>query len=293
MPRSATLAFPLMLISTVCAAAGGVTGESFDARALPAAFADMQESGDPSLISELRRRLPADMSVVSHGHLLIAARETAHASRRIVAYDAEIRRRQFPHLEARRTLVVLGDDASMLEPLAKTFYPNIVASQIPAFGFYHPEDRLIVSTTADGDAALLHVFMRALVLDDNPDPPHWFLESMATLYASHDESAGRLTPALDASMDLIAPDEDLGHDVFAGICDCAALTAGQQALIRLLLVYLDERGRLADFHAAVREQGRYTTLLQALDAMNLDRDAWKTFAERRVGAWWRSRGEAS
>ena len=36
-----------------------------------------------------------------------------------------------------------------------------------------------------------------------------------------------------------------------------------------------------------------TTLLQALDTMALDRQAWKMFAEQRVRAYWKSRGATS
>lgn len=293
MPRSSTLILSIMLAWAVCAGAGTTAQKSFDVLALPAAFPGTQKAADSAVVSDVRRRLPPSMSVVSHDRFVIAARETAETGRRIVGYEAQIRRRHFPTLEARRMLVILGDDASTLQRLAKALYPANVASGIPSTGFYHAKDRLILTTTADGDAALLRALMRALVLDDNPDAPDWFVEAMATLYESRDESADRLAPALDGRMALIAPDEDLDYDVFAGICDCAALTAEQHALIRLLLVYLDERDRLAALSRAVREQGRYTTLLQALEAMDLDREAWRTFAERRVRAWWKARGETS
>ena len=49
----------------------------------------------------------------------------------------------------------------------------------------------------------------------------------------------------------------------------------------------------AELGAAVKQQGRYTTLLQALDTMALDRQAWKMFAEQRVRAYWKSRGATS
>lgn len=297
MSRSSTLILPIALVWGVCAAAGIGEQKGFDASALPTAISGSREAADAAIVSDMGRRLPPDMSVMPYAHLIIAtsgsAEETKQWGRRIADFDAQIRTRNFPHLETGRMLVVLGNDRSKLQELAMILYPTVTARQIPVSGFYHPKDRLILATTTDGEGALLNALMRALVLDDNPDAPRWFLEATATLYESHAESADRLTPTLDARMALIAPDEDLDYDVFAGICDCAALTAEQQALIRLLLVYLDERNQLAKLYAVVREQGPYTTLLQALEAMELDREAWKEFAEERVRNFWKSGRDTS
>ena len=293
MPRRSTLILPLVLASAVCAAAETATQTGFDVLALPAAFPGMQGDADATVVSSVRSRLRSDMSVALRGRLVIAARDTSETGPRIAGYEARIRSRLFPNLEARRTLVVLAEDTAMLRRLAEALYPSTVDLTVPPFGFYHPEDRLILTTTTDGDAAFLHWLMRALVQEDNPDAPDWFLEAMATLYDRHDGKANRLKPVLDDRMALIAPSEDLDYDIFAGICDCSALTDEQYALIRLLLVYLDERGQLSALNAAVREQGRYTTLLQALEAMDFDARAWKSFAQRRVRTWWKSHGEAS
>lgn len=297
MRRRCTLILPLVLLSAVCAAAGTIGQIDFDPSALPAAFPGAREASDAALTSELRRRLPMDMSVVASQRIIVAApapeQETRVTGRRIAGYETQIRRRHFPDVAARRIVVVLGGDESNVRGLAKALYPAVDVARVPDPGFYHSEDGLILAKASDGDRAVLNGLMRALVQDDNPNAPHWFIEAMATLFESIERSADGLVPTLDERMALIATDEDLDYDVFAGICDCSALTAEQRALIRLLLVYLVERDRLAELRAAVRQQGRYTTLLQALDAMALDRQAWKTFAEQRVRAYWKSGGGAS
>ena len=60
-------------------------------------------------------------------------------------------------------------------------------------------------------------------------------------------------------------------------------TAPRIALMRLLLVHLDDRNELTKLLATIASQGQYTTLMQALDGMGFDRGAWKVFAERSVG----------
>ena len=77
-------------------------------------------------------------------------------------------------------------------------------------------------------------------------------------------------------------DEELNYDVFAGICDCSQVSAEQLTLMRLLLVYLDNRDRLRELLATVAALGQYTTLLQALEHMDFDGPGWKAFAERSV-----------
>jgi hypothetical protein len=87
--------------------------------------------------------------------------------------------------------------------------------------------------------------------------------------------------------------ETLADDAFAGICDCSAVSAEQLALIRLLLIFLDERDQLAALYDAVKAQGQYTTLLQALEAVPLDREEWKQFAEHNIRAYSRSSDQSA
>jgi hypothetical protein len=284
----------IMLASAVSAVAGTSGRNDFDASALSAAFPGSRDADGATIMANIQRRLPSDMSVATYEHFVVAAsgpvEETIEKGRLIAGHDAQIRRRYFPDLEPRHILVILGDDATALQELARILYPEIAESSLPPSGFYHPKDRLILATTTDGYRAIMHALMQGLVQDDNPDAPRWFAQAMATLYESSDMRADRLTPILDERMGLIAPDEDLAYDVFAGICDCSAVTAEQLALIRLLLVYLEGRDQLTELYAAIKQQGQYTTLLQALETMDLDREAWKAFAERRVHAYWKSRG---
>ena len=269
--------------------AGTDPQKTFDPEALPVAFPGAQEADEASLVADIRHKLPPHMSVLSHGNFVIAAPGSAEEAilqgKQIADYDAQIRRRSFPRLERRRMLVILGDDTSGLERLIEIVYPVFPASETPPSGFYHPKDRLILTTTVAGYGALVRELTRALVQDDNPDAPHWFEEAMVTLYESSDWRVDRLTPVLDRRMELISPDEDLAYDIFAGICDCSEVSAEQLALMRLLLIFLDERDELMALHEAIKEQGRYTTLLQALDAMDFDRVAWKEFAEHSVRAY--------
>lgn len=278
----------VLLVAALSAGAGSDERGGFDASVLPAAFPGSRESDDASVAAGLRRKLPEHMSVATAGHFVVASsgsqEQSVQLGQRIAGYDAAIRRRYFPDLEKRRTLVVLGDGRAETERIAKVLYPAISTSAIPTSGFYYRADRLIIADTANGHGSVLHELMHALIQDDNPGAPSWFEEAMATLYEGSEWSGGRPTPVLDERMQLISPDLDLDYGVFAGICDCSPVSAEQLALIRLLLVFLDERDRLTALYAAIEQQGQYTTLLQALEAMDLDAEAWQSFAERSVRA---------
>lgn len=241
--------------------------------------------------------LTEHMTVVRHGNVVVATRdppETAGShARRISAYDVEIRRRYFASLEDRPIRFIIGDDASELQALAAAPISGVNEASADAFGYYRSNDRIIVASTADGYGAVLRELMRALLEADNPDAPHWFETAMASLYESSRGQGAALAPALDERMARIAVDEDLDFDVFAGICDCYPLTPQQRALMRLLVVHLHERGELGSLIEAVERKGKYVTLLECLDAMNFDRQAWKTYAERSVRDFWKARDESS
>lgn len=285
--RSRTLFFfAAIFVWAVSADAGTSVGKAFDAATIPAAFPGSHSADDATIIADIRRRLPTDMSVASHGHLVIAAsgstQDTNQQRQRIASYEAQMRQRSFPDLEPRRTIVILFENSSALDRFARTLYPELSVSGMPSSGFYHRQDRLILATTANGYGAVLGHLMLALLRDNNPRAPGWFEEAAGTLYESGDWRANKLTPVLNRRTEHIAPDEDLTYDVFAGICDCYPLSPEQLALMRLLLIYLDQRDELKALHAAIKEQGPYTTLLQALEAMDFDGTAWKRFAERSV-----------
>lgn len=286
MHRKASFVFLVISFWVVCTGAGTGGKEAFDAETLPPAFPGMDKADDANLVSDLERKLPPHMSVVRHGHFVIAAsgsmEETIRQARHIAEFEAQMRERSFPDLETRRTMVILGENASALHQIARMLYPALSVSELPASGFYHPKDRLILVTTADGNSAIMRQLMHALVQDDNPDAPGWFEQAAATLYESSEWRAGRLTPTLDQRMEQIAPEEDLSYDVFAGVCDCSPVSSEQLALMRLLLIFLDQRNELGSLHSTVKGQGQYTTLLQVLQAMGFDRTGWKEFAERSV-----------
>lgn len=263
----------------------------------PGALSGWWAADDESITAYVGSRLTSRMSVAVHGDFVVAASDsmagTLQKARRIAAYDAEIRRRYFPALDHRRMLVIIGDDAFELQRLTNDLYPNMTLPNRAASGFYHHTDRLILASAEFGDGALRRELTRALVQDDNPSIPRWFEDAMATLYESSEWRTSRLTPMLDGRMAQIAPQEDLAYDVFAGICDCSEVTAEQLALIRLLLVHLHERGELVSLYDAIKRQGQYVTLLQALEAIDLDERAWKAYAERHVREFWKMRGEVS
>lgn len=285
----ATVVLLVTLFWVVGVGAAGSVDRRIDSATVPAAFPDAEQTDTAGMVADLRRKLPADVSVTTQGHWLIASsgslEEANRQGQRVARYAQQMRQQIGADGEAGRTIVVLAVNGAALQPLATALYPGLAGSPLPSAGFYHRQDGLILATTANDDDALRRQLMRALVLADNPDAPRWFEQAAARLYASGEWRSGKLTPTLDASMKLIAADEDLDYDVFAGICDCSEATAEQLALIRLLLVFLEQRDELPALHAAIKHHGRYTTLLEALDAMNFDRVAWKDFAERSVRSY--------
>ena len=276
----------VLLIAALPAVAGGDGRADFDASALSAAFPGSRDMDDASVVAALQRKLPETSSVVIEGHFVVASSGSREAitqlGRRIAKYDTAMRSRHFPELERRRTIIILAEKRTQMERMATALYPALSASALPASGFYHREDRLILAPIDADDASVVHGLMHVLVQDDSPNAPSWLEEAMATLYEGSEWRNGRLTPVLDERMRLIPPEEDLDYGVFSGICDCSPVSAEQLALIRLLLVFLDERDRLTALYAVIEKQGQYTTLLQAIEAIDFDAEAWQTFAEQSV-----------
>lgn len=237
------------------------------------------------------------MSVARHANVIVATSASPEAAaahaRRISAYDVEIRKRHFPSLAERHIRFIVGDDPSELSKLEGAPAAGTPAATTDPFGYYRRDDSVIVASTAAGYGAVLRELVRAHLGADNPNAPHWFEIAMASLYESSAGEGAELTPIVDDRMSRIAADEDLDYDVFAGICDCYAVTGQQLALMRLLLMHLHERGQLASLYEAIERKGQYVTLIESLDAMDFDREAWKRYAERSVKAFWKSREEAS
>lgn len=280
-----TTAFAIAFVWSVAAAAAKAPTADFVAAMLPAAFGP-PEAAPTATAARVRRRLPEGMSVVDADTLVVAApgsvAAATKAAERIAMLDAKLRRRVFPELEPRPIVVVLANDDAALRRIAEPLYPAITGRVLPAGGFYHPIDRVMIVETADGDGPLLRELTRAHVRNDIPGAPHWFGQALTSLYESAEQREDRLVPLLDRRMDDIPADEDLSYDVFAGICDCAQASAGQVALMRLLLVFLDSRDQLPDLMTSVAALGKYSTLLQVLDHMGFDGPAWQAFAERSV-----------
>jgi len=278
-------AFVIALVWIAAADAGTAPAADFDAATLPAAFGP-PAADTAAIAGNVRRRLPSSMSVVRGDALILATSGSMEAAakeaERIAKLDATLRRHIFPNLERRPVIVIEAADGAALRGLAESLYPAISGREMPAGGFYHPIDRLIVIETFAGDAALLRELTRAHLRDDNPRAPHWFEQALVTLYESAEPRGDRLVPVLNGRMDEIPPNEDLSYDVFAGVCDCSQVSSDQLALMRLLLVYLDSRDRLPELLTTIAALGQYTTLLQALEQMDLDGPAWKAFAERNV-----------
>ena len=276
----------ILAVLSLCALCATAAAQAFEAGTLASTFPASKSADDATLIAELETRLPASLSVASQGQLVIAVSTSLNdpgAQRLNIARAQEQMRQQaFPELEAQRTVVVLAPNEIALQDLARRLYPQLPLTGVPASGFYHRQDRVILVSSARGYGDLWAQLMGALLRDDNPKAPHWFKEATATLYAASEWQGNRLTPTLDSRMRDIPMDLDLDYDVFAGVCDCYPLTAEQLALMRLLLIHLDQRGELHLLYAAIKEQGHYTTLLQALDTMPFDQRAWKAFAEDSV-----------
>jgi peptidoglycan hydrolase-like protein with peptidoglycan-binding domain len=253
------------------------------ALALPEVFPNALEASEDALIHAMWRKLGNNYrGFAAYEHLVIATpgTEAKDMGKRIAEYDGQIRRRFFPGLPRKRLILILDEEPRSLRFVARNLYPGAAIPDAPFFGFYHRPDRLIVATALGGYGTVLHEIMHALVEDDYPDTPLWLEEGMAMLYERSGWSAEKLIPVLNWRMDFITPDQALADDAFAGIGNGAEVAPEQLALIRLLFIFLDSDDRLAALYAAVKQQGPQTTLAQGLEAVGLNRSAWREFAER-------------
>ena len=163
------------------AVAGPTPTADFDAGILPSAF-----GGRPADEAAIRARLAPVMTVLTRDGWVVAARGTPESvsvrAARIAALDRMLRRRVFPESGAQPLAVAMADDDGALLALVAALYPGVPGERIPAGGFYHPTDRLILATSSDG--ALLRELTRAHLRQVNPATPLWLGQAALELVAS-------------------------------------------------------------------------------------------------------------
>lgn len=153
------------------------------------------------------------------------------------------------------TVLLFASEASY-ERHARSFIDTQGAS---IYGYYRPAQRMLVMNLATGSGTLVHELTHALMDFDFPRAPHWFNEGLASLHEQcriHDDESGleglpnwRLPILVQAiRQDRLQPlaqwmagDEFRGHNVSLNY-----------AQARYLCLYLQQRGRLAEFYRRFR-----------------------------------------
>ena len=173
----------------------------------------------------------------------------------IRAADEALRRKFFDRARPREpVLILLFESAESYERLAKKWLGDEPSTP---YGYYR-HDNIMVMNVGTGTGTLVHELVHALIRPDFSGVPHWFNEGLGSLFEQctlADNDIRGLTnwrlPALQRAIrakklrplkELIESDDFYG-DKHAGM---------NYAQARYLLMYLQERGKLAEYYAKFR-----------------------------------------
>lgn len=165
-----------------------------------------------------------------------------------------------------------GADASALPPVEvclfegtapyRAFAVQVLDGAEPPsdLGFYEPRRRVVVANTGLSVGNLQHELAHALLGDDFPDVPAWLTEGVGALYGSARlEKDGRYRFLVNYRLKHLRAARAAG--TLPGLAALAASTPAEvygpnvlayYAEARYLLLYLDGRGELPAFFAAMR-----------------------------------------
>ncbi|WP_456386711.1 peptidoglycan-binding domain-containing protein [Desulfolithobacter sp.] len=150
----------------------------------------------------------------------------------------------------------------------------------PFLGYYNPADNLIMATGGrTGYGTLLHEMIHALIEADFPQAPPWLNEGLASLYERTQWTPARLNTLPNWRMDRMREDNIPSLQVLAGKAKEIGLHSNENAEIRLLLLFLDQRQLVDDLYRMAKEEGSSFSLEEALPAMGVNEKDWRLFVK--------------
>lgn len=223
---------------------------------------DSIEDKSRALLTEWKARFDAEkFNYVVASPFVIASdgskvRLDVYRDRTILAARRALRATYFKTEPAEPILILLFESEEPYRRLAKEWFDD---ADVPHFGFFRREERVMLMNVGTGTGTLVHELVHALIAPDFPRVPDWFNEGLASLYEQcslhGDEIRGLENWRLRALQEAIReeslrPVRELIEDPKFYDEDLVGMNYAQA---RYLLFYLQEKGLLKGFYQRFRD----------------------------------------
>ena len=221
------------------------------------------------IIQAIEQALPGYRALAQDGFVIAGtdSPETLqrHYQRGVVDFYNVFRSRYFPEPPQNHLVLLLADDPYPLVQAARRLYPNYEFHlDAPFVGYFIPIDNLIIATIGGGYGTLLHEMMHAMIASDFPGCPGWLEEGMATLYERSAWEASQLEPLPNWRMHFVENSRFRSLAELDTLVQHPKLENDELAYVRLLMLFLHEHGRLADFYNQAKIRGSDFSLAAVL-----------------------------
>ena len=291
MPHDSRTVIGVILVLTCATFARAAPAEPGRAPATRPAPPDRIETKTKALLAEWRERFDAEhFNYTVAGAFLIAGDGSAAKLARyrdgtVLAAQRALRATYFDKQPDEPVLILLFERAGPYKRLAKKWFGD---DNVPHFGFFRRADRVMLMNVGTGTGTLVHELVHALMAPDFPDVPDWFNEGLASLYEQCSLDGDTISghenwrlPDLQAAIrkDKLRPLAEMIQDPRFYGEEHVGINYAQS---RYLMMYLQEKGLLADFYKRFRDgvkddpQGLETLkrVLKADDVTDFER-SWR------------------
>jgi hypothetical protein len=174
----------------------------------------------------------------------------------ILAAARALRATYFDKQPAEPVLILLFESPKSYTRLAKKWFGD---TGVSPYGYYRRRENVMVMNVATGTGTLVHELVHALIAPDFPKVPDWFNEGLGSLYEQCSLSGDRITghenwrlPGLQRAIRTgelrplreMIEDENFYGEEHVGV---------NYAQARYLLMYLQNKGLLAEYYARFRD----------------------------------------
>lgn len=233
----------------------------------------------------LDRSLGADFSVVTHAPFVLAgdlsedALEKRYREAILPAFIA-MRESYFDRPADEPITILLFTSEMKYRTYAQRLFAQ---SGMSIYGFYKPSHRTMLINLDAGEGTIVHELTHALIEFDFPEVPLWFNEGLASLHEhcrfGYDDTGQRRIEGLD-NWRLSVLHQAIRQQRVPPVTElmCAEEFYGRNEAInyaqaRYFCMYLQQRGLLGDYYAALRDDAGLVDGVGALARILPDRSA--------------------
>jgi hypothetical protein len=246
---------------------------------------DVGEPAEP-LMTALTAMVPGTKAIKKDVFVIAGyedeARLERHYDRGVKDFYRFFKGRYFPDGTKRVITIFIAPNPEPLLAATKKLYPDVgIPLYAPFLGYYNPRDNLIMATGGEaGYGTVLHEMVHALMESDFPGAPLWLVEGLASLYERTRWSHSNLEPLPNWRMDQLKEATVGSMADIAGQIDKADLQPQQMAKVRLLLLFFEQQGRMADAYSMVKKSENKMSAPDLISRLGLKETSWQAFVQQ-------------